>query len=539
MRLQIDEGVPQETPAVFIERCQSLGFSVWRLDVNGMAVSDPRAPAAIRMWLSSPVVRRLLVECAEYWSTMDEPGACEPSPGLWVQPVPVEHRGRRIGFCVLVGFTSKVLGTDILREGVDGDPLALAALSHTIGGVVQPWDTIGETAQLLLRWVHEDQRAMQELEQSIETCTDQLSESYETLTAMHILGREMGSVDDPRSFVEQTLELISVTINFRWAGCVLSDGAPIEGDRVVQSGDLEIEPERVQELLRMIESSEPIAVSDETTVYDSMGVLPELEPQVIRHPIRARGTHFGWLVIGGKRGEDSYVSSHDTKTLDSISGILASFLENAMLYEEQRAMFIGTVNALSNAIDAKDPYTQGHSERVAMLSEALARSLGYDDEAAQRVRLCGILHDIGKIGVPESVLCKDGRLTDEEFGLIKKHPTIGARMLEGIPSLSDIIPGVEHHHERWDGGGYPAGLSGENIPEIARILALADTFDAMSSNRAYRDAMPREKVFAEFERCSGSQFDPAMVAPFLALDFGAYDAAVSRAKAQTKIRAAA
>lgn len=539
MKLQLDEMAPQETPAVFMDRCCELGFAVWRLDVNGMAVSDPRAPKALRMWLSSPVVRRLLVECAEFWSSMDEPVACEPSPGLWVQPVPVEHRGRRIGFCVLVGFTERALGTSILREGVDSDPLALAALTHTIGELVQPWDTLGAKAQRLLAWMHDDVRMMCELESSIELCTEQLSESYETITAMHILGREMGSVDDPRAFVEQTLELISVTINFKWAACLLSEDAPIEGDRVIQSGELMIDTGEVRSFVEELVRTEPIAISDETAVYDATDSHPELEPQVIRHPIRARGSHFGWLVIGGKRGEDQFVSSHDTKTLDSIAGILASFLENAMLYEEQRATFLGTVRALSGAIDAKDPYTQGHSQRVAMLGEALSRAIGYDDERAKRVRLCGILHDIGKIGVPEHVLCKDGRLTDDEFDLIKKHPTIGARMLEGIPSLADIIPGVEHHHERWDGRGYPAGLAELDIPEVARILALADTFDAMSSNRAYRDAMPREKVLAEIERCSGSQFDPSLVGPFLSLDFGGYDDAVRRAKAQTKIHKAA
>jgi len=248
--------------------------------------------------------------------------------------------------------------------------------------------------------------------------------------------------------------------------------------------------------------------------------------------VQAHGRRYGWLVVGGKQGEDSYVSSHDTKTLDSIAGIFSSFIENSRLFEEQRLAFIGTVRALSGAIDAKDRYTRGHSDRVAMLSQQLALAAGYSTEQAERVRLCGILHDVGKIGVPEAVLCKNGRLTDEEFDLIKLHPEIGADLLKDLTSLEDILPGVLHHHERWDGNGYPGGLGGEDIPELGRILALADTFDAMSSNRAYRSAMPREKVLGEIEKCSGTQFEPRLAELFLELDFTAYDEAVKDHAAQ-------
>jgi len=253
---------------------------------------------------------------------------------------------------------------------------------------------------------------------------------------------------------------------------------------------------------------------------------------VMIHPVQAHGRKYGWLLVGGKQGDDSYVSSHDTKTIDSITGIFAAFLENSRLYEEQRRTFVGTVRALSGAIDAKDRYTRGHSDRVAMLSKQLALEIGYNAEDAERVRLCGILHDVGKIGVPEAVLCKNGRLTDEEFDMIKLHPEIGANMLKELPSLQDILPGVLHHHERWDGRGYPAGLAGENIPELGRILALADTFDAMSSNRAYRSAMPREKVLEEIEKCAGSQFEARLAEAFLRLDFTEYDEAVKNHAAQ-------
>ena len=219
--------------------------------------------------------------------------------------------------------------------------------------------------------------------------------------------------------------------------------------------------------------------------------------------------------------------------MESISGMLGAALENAELYHRQKLTFLGTIKALSAAIDAKDQYTRGHSERVAMLSAMLAERVGYSSEEAERIRISGLVHDVGKIGVPEVVLCKPSRLTDDEFEMIKRHPTIGFEIIKDIPDLQDILPGVLHHHERWDGKGYPAQLSGEGIPHMARIMALADTFDAMSSNRAYRSGMPRDKVFAEFRKCAGSQFDPDLVEPFLALDFSIFDEMVAHHKAQS------
>jgi HD-GYP domain-containing protein (c-di-GMP phosphodiesterase class II) len=135
---------------------------------------------------------------------------------------------------------------------------------------------------------------------------------------------------------------------------------------------------------------------------------------------------------------------------------------------------------------------------------------------------------VGKIGVPEAVLTKAGRLTDAEFEHIKRHPEMGHIILRDIPQLADVLPGVLHHHERWDGAGYPHRLTGEHIPLLARVIALADTFDAMSSNRSYRPAMPRERVLAEVARCAGTQFDPALSPLFLRIDLAEYDRMVAR-----------
>ena len=156
---------------------------------------------------------------------------------------------------------------------------------------------------------------------------------------------------------------------------------------------------------------------------------------------------------------------------------------------------------------------------------------------ASRVYLSGLLHDVGKIGVPESVLTKPGRLTDEEFAAIRKHPTIGGQILGNIRQLQDIIPGVLYHHERWDGRGYPHMIAGENIPLMGRIICVADSFDAMSSTRTYRPALPLETVLEEIRRCAGTQFDPMLARLFVTLDFGPYQKAVEEQQALTQAAA--
>jgi putative nucleotidyltransferase with HDIG domain len=178
-------------------------------------------------------------------------------------------------------------------------------------------------------------------------------------------------------------------------------------------------------------------------------------------------------------------------------------------------LMMGLLHALTSAVDAKDAYTCGHSERVALLSRRLAKEIALPESQVDRIYMAGLLHDVGKIGVPEAVLQKTGKLTPEEFDQMKRHPGVGARILSDIKQVEDIIPGVLHHHERYDGKGYPTGLSGQNIPLMGRIICLADCFDAMTSNRTYRRALPLEVALSEIRRCSGTQFDPKLAEAFL------------------------
>ena len=176
--------------------------------------------------------------------------------------------------------------------------------------------------------------------------------------------------------------------------------------------------------------------------------------------------------------------------------------------EEKEQLLINIVQTLAGTIDAKDSYTKGHSARVAAYATEIARRCGYDEDEQADIYIMGLLHDIGKIGVPDAIIQKNGRLTDEEFDLIRNHPVTGDKILKNIKNKNELSIGARWHHERYDGKGYPDGIKGEEIPEQARIIAVADAYDAMTSCRSYRDPLPQEKVLSEIKNGSGTQFDP-------------------------------
>lgn len=178
-------------------------------------------------------------------------------------------------------------------------------------------------------------------------------------------------------------------------------------------------------------------------------------------------------------------------------------------------LFYKTIKSIAQALDAKDKYTHGHSMRVTLYSLALAKALNLSDDLLEEIETTGLLHDIGKIAIPEKILLKPGKLTDEEYEIIKSHPELGERLVDGIEKLKMISSWLKSHHERYDGKGYPEGLVGDEIPISSRIIAIADTYDAMTSTRAYRAALSHEEAIAEIKNCAGSQFDPHLAELFI------------------------
>ena len=386
-------------------------------------------------------------------------------------------------------------------------------------------DTTGENAVEAMCLMAGDLLSVGDADQTMGEYCGYLSQSYENMAMVYRLVRSLGDIGSAVQIVDESLSSMIETLECAWVAAVFSSDTEMLGElsgRVFTANDRD--PERRYDaeardvLANWADGCEPVVVTPE----QNEGLA------LVIQPIRLRNRIVGRLVMAGKHDEGGDVSSFDTQLLDAVAACISSLLETIKLYAEQTATFMGTLQALSSSLDAKDRYTRGHSERVALLAGMIARASGLDEETVQRYELAGTLHDIGKIGVPDRVLCKPGKLTDDEFGLIKRHPRIGYDILRPIPSVRDLLPGVLHHHERWDGYGYPDRLVGEDIPPMARALAIADTFDAMSSNRAYRSARSREEVLAEVARCRGTQFDPDLADAFLTLDLTPFDEMLAR-----------
>ncbi len=184
-------------------------------------------------------------------------------------------------------------------------------------------------------------------------------------------------------------------------------------------------------------------------------------------------------------------------------------------YERLEQAYLESIETLRYTVEAKDTYTRGHSDRVSEISVLIGKKVGLSDQDLKNLQIGGLFHDIGKIGVPDTILQKESKLTDDEYSEIKNHPSIGVHILSNATIFKDIIPIVKHHHERFDGRGYPSQLKGEEIPYLARITAIADSFDAMTSKRSYRDSLPLDIVKEEFRKNKGTQFDPELADLFL------------------------
>jgi len=202
---------------------------------------------------------------------------------------------------------------------------------------------------------------------------------------------------------------------------------------------------------------------------------------------------------------------HQIRLMTAVGQAVGMALENHRLYWRQERSFVGTLEALVQALDARDPYTAGHSLRVTELSQALARWYPLEEPLLRPLRLGALLHDVGKIGVEDACLQANRSLTDAEFTKVRRHPALGSRILEPLEDMDDVRAIVRHHHERWDGTGYPDGLAGERIPLPSRIIAVADTIDAITSDRPYRRGSPLDLALGEVRRWTGRQFDPGVV----------------------------
>ncbi|MGE0479784.1 MAG: HD-GYP domain-containing protein [Phycisphaerae bacterium] len=237
---------------------------------------------------------------------------------------------------------------------------------------------------------------------------------------------------------------------------------------------------------------------------------------VIRVPLQARGRALGVLCVTERAGPAEF-NARDRKLLEAISALGASALMNCRLHAAMERQVIGTIEALASAVDAKDHYTHHHSRRVAELCLAMARRLDLDGSISEReIELAALLHDAGKIGVPDAILAKTGPLSREEYEVVKSHARLGAEIIGRAEGMQRVADAILHHHERYDGAGYPDGLAGDAIPIAARLIAVADAFDCLTTDRPYHQGIGADAALAELQRSAGAHFDPTVVAAFAA-----------------------
>lgn len=337
--------------------------------------------------------------------------------------------------------------------------------------------------------------------------TQKLQARDRELAALHKLTETIGNERHINRLCEKTAEVIRTTLGATTVSILLLDEQT--GDLVSAAAHSGETLNRYHPRLRpgdgplwqTVKTGKPYKISDSAS------------NEGIAVPIIRNGKILGLMHAAGKLNGRKY-ASREQELLCSIAGQAAVALDNATLYHNLENLFVGVAWSFAAALDAKSPWTAGHSKRVTNYAVSIAEELSQGPEFLSAVQTCGLLHDIGKIAIPEKILDKPGVITRQERKTICEHASQGAKILEHIDTFQPLIPGIRHHHERWDGRGFPDGLAGEEIPLLARVLAVADAFDAMTSDRPYRKRRNREDAIAEIKRCSNSQFDPAVVEAF-------------------------
>jgi len=344
----------------------------------------------------------------------------------------------------------------------------------------------------------------------------ELSHKIETIEAMHEIDRAILSTLDPQEILEVAVNIVSKLVPCDTATTLILDSE--SGGLVIKAGfGLKVEPGAApvadETALEAVRTMRPVYVSNIQDKANDACSHNCTEGGSCRSrlvlPLAIKGEAAGVLSVCSSRR--SAFTPDDLSTLEKLATQIGIALDNARLVQDLRDLFIGIIKSLSETIDAKSPWTRGHSERVTKIALEIARNMGMSGREIEEMEVAGLLHDIGKIGTVETILDKPGKLTDEELKNLSEHPERGAEILRPIKPLGKVLPIIRHHHEHFDGNGYPYGLAGTDIPLGARILAVADTVDAMGSDRPYRKGRSREAIVAELKRCSSTQFDPRVV----------------------------
>lgn len=345
--------------------------------------------------------------------------------------------------------------------------------------------------------------------------TERLRRRANDLSTLNAIGLRMATYTDPDYVIEAAMALASRSLFFRTCALLLLDGSELVV-RAAYGYKKNIVGMRLQKgrgiTWRCLLGGHSILVEDVTKDPDYVPGLHDGKCEMASPIFGAEGP-IG--VLDAESPKPGAFNLDSLTVFETFAHQIAVALENARLHAANRKAFYQTIKALAQILEARDSYTHGHSERVARYARGIGEVMGLDRKTLQLIEKASLLHDIGKIGIRDAVLYKPGALEPEERLAIERHPAIGDDILQPIAFLREALDVVRYHHEHWDGTGYPAGLKGEEIPLVARIVAVADAFDAMTSNRPYRQAFSREEAIAELRRMAGIQFDPQVVKAFL------------------------
>ncbi|MDD5327779.1 MAG: HD domain-containing protein [Phycisphaerae bacterium] len=427
--------------------------------------------------------------------------------------------------------------SQLLATVLKSDGEAIGAALIDLGREQQGTSCEGRWASEMLKLWTGNFYVTAEAEKQIEMVSNELAQTYEELVLLHKISINMKITEPDANFLQMACDSLAGIVSVEGMAILLEK--TVEGEkRLVLSAGLGLIDlnERTADTLknRLAEelNSGHEALLDSEVDSHFKYDWPKNIKSIIAVPFWGKGrpaSHFAeemqtggsiiGLMVAINRIDKPDFDSTDAKLFNSVANGCAIFIDNGRLFRDLEELFVGSLKALTSSIDAKDPYTRGHSVRVAFISRWLAEKIdGLTPEQIHKIYLAGLLHDIGKMGIDDAVLRKKGRLTEQEMNDIRKHPSIGANILGEIKQMHDIVPGVLCHHERADGKGYPHGLVGEQIPLMGKIIGLADSFDAMTSERTYRSAMTVEQALAEIQKGLGTQFDEKIGTVFINSD---------------------
>jgi putative nucleotidyltransferase with HDIG domain len=494
-----------------LRRTFGVGFHVVDGETGELLYRSPEQPECD--WLARAEL------CREV-ARRDRPEVLADEPPLVMLAVPVSLKHQRSYVAVALLVTRLVSADEDLSPSAQALGLRPPEAA-TWASRQTPWapEALERVAGTVLEGIRLHDR-LHEVEKESQSLSVNLAATYEEISLLYRITQNLKISESDEELGRLALEWMEEVIP---AEALAIQYVPVVGDReafhpkrtqsqLLTLGQCPLDNEtfsRLMEHLRARSANRPIVLNRPVTGAGNWP-FPQIR-QMIAVPLAEGENLFGWLAAFNHPG-DAEFGTVEASLLNSVAAILGIHSGNIELYHQQAELMAGIIRALTSAIDAKDPYTCGHSDRVARVSVLLARELGCDEKTVNTIYLSGLLHDIGKIGINDNVLRKPGKLTDAEYEHIKTHVRIGHRILVDLKKLDDVLPVVLHHHESFDGKGYPQALANTEIPRSARIVAVADAFDAMGSNRPYRQGMPDEKIDQIFREGSGSQWDPEVVA---------------------------